>query len=274
FLHTHWYYLPVTRYIARGAMCVQHVLIMLSLCKDRDMVSAIRATPGVLRVVAAAWKATIGDRSPISSLISHSPAGRLNLAVETVSLLVKGGLSTSQFDDILEGVGGTFHNLASTLVQHYSHVAPNADLPITPRFFEVCSDFLQSSCPGEKQLQDALRPLGFVAPLISALSAIIPATISSRPSTVEMALLNLITLLGSSADSTIASADVKGREHMPLIIRLLKCFEDSVALATRSKIDASTFSQDWTDFCTLARKRLIFLKSWEVNHSSHRSRRR
>ncbi|KAJ7738932.1 hypothetical protein B0H16DRAFT_1694631 [Mycena metata] len=293
FLHTHWDYLPASRFVDQRRVCMHHAAIILALSNAHDTSTIIRATPGVRRLLATAWKGMIGD----DALFACGAAGTLDLVLDIVSLLVDRKISASHFEEVVDGVGGTIQDLASTIIRHFSRAVPHPELKITAKFVVVCFGFLHSGCAGSPQLRRALCSMDFFTPLINTLTALQGTTALEAP---WMRLNHLVGMLEGSAE--IASALKSGLlrltvaiaaliapidrneanktslliiqilqrllpqslVHYTVLVQLKKCFPSCLAFATASKIEVSAFSQDWRDFSTLAQKRLQFLDSWEA----------
>ncbi|KAJ7183900.1 hypothetical protein C8R46DRAFT_1309160 [Mycena filopes] len=294
FFHTHWDYLPVTTRMDRRMICMHHVPIILALAKAPNMLPIIRATPRVRSLLAAAWKATIED----DNLFATTPAGVLDIVSEILSLLVSEDLPESEFEEVVDGVGGAVYDLAYTISLHCSRAASCGDLKITPRFLWSCFGFLQPGCSGSAQLQSALVPTGFLAPLINALNAMFLATPTSGivnlcfrilvsmlespaaiASAIEAGLLRVTVTIAASISTADRNASTKVSTlvtqllqsllprslfHYTVLVRLRKCIHNCLAFATSSKIESSAFSKEWKDFSALIEKRLSFLGSWEA----------
>ncbi|KAJ7714897.1 hypothetical protein B0H16DRAFT_1742331 [Mycena metata] len=281
FLHTHWDYLPASRCVDQRRVCMHHAAIILALLKAHDTSTIIRATPGVRSLLATAWKGMIDD----DALFACSAAGTLDL------------ISASHFEEVVDGVGGTIQDLASTIIRHLSRAVPHPELKITAKFVVVCFGFLHSGCAGSPQLRRALCSIDFFTPLINTLTALHGTPALEAP---WMCLNHLVGMLEGSAEiaaalksgllritvaiaASIAPVDrneankislliigllqnllPQSLVHYTVLVQLKKCFPSCLAFATASKIEVSAFSQDWRDFSTLAQKRLQFLDSWEA----------
>ncbi|KAJ7731041.1 hypothetical protein B0H16DRAFT_1773358 [Mycena metata] len=234
----------------------------------------------------------IGD-----DLFACGAAGTLDLVLDIVSLLVDRKISASYFEEVVDGVGGTIQDLASTIIRHFSRTVPHPELKITAKFVVVCFGFLHSGCAGSPQLRRALCSMDFFTPLINTLTALHGTTALEAP---WMRLNHLVGMLEGSAEiasalksgllrltvaiaASIAPIDrneanktslliiqllqrllPQSLVHYTVLVQLKKCFPSCLAFAIASKIEVSAFSKDWRDFSTLAQKRLQFLDSWEA----------
>ncbi|KAJ7183891.1 hypothetical protein C8R46DRAFT_1309134 [Mycena filopes] len=265
------------------------------------MLPVIGATPGVRRLLAAAWKAIIETED----FFATTPAVMMETVLDTMSLGLKGGrLSTSNFEEV---AGGTVHDICTTIIRQCSRAAVHGELAITRHFLASCFAFLHPWCVGSVQLQSTLASLGFIAPLTNALSAILTTTALTPILTtaynadpIELCLDHLMCMLENPTE--IASAIEAGllrvtiavaasisrpdrndanrvsaiatdllREILPrslfhytVLVQVRKCMHDCSAFAIASKIEASAFAQDWKAFSALAAKRLEFMQSWEA----------
>ncbi|KAJ7661301.1 hypothetical protein DFH06DRAFT_1325616 [Mycena polygramma] len=179
FIHTYWDYLPMLgdRASQRKA-AVRHAIIICALDKDKETSVTIRSTPGVRRLLAAAWKEKISGELRFSrdSLRFNGPFHAIG---GLLAIVADGNDKESNFDEILEGVGGNITDLASTMVQHLARVEHSAsaftdpphalDPHIATIFVGGCFSFWIGNPEIRCRLTAALQSVGYIPRLITTI---------------------------------------------------------------------------------------------------------
>ncbi|KAJ6574337.1 hypothetical protein B0H19DRAFT_1230332, partial [Mycena capillaripes] len=289
FLHTYWYYLPMTKHMDEIRHCLKHSSIIVSFDRNDTTRTSkvIRSTPGVRRLLAIAWKAMIYDQE-----LSGQP-GSFYVLSDIVRILIDRTDSVANFEEVVDGVGGKIEDLALTVIRHFLCASSNSTFAGTERFLMTCFGFLRPECAGIKILDIALHSIGFIPILIATILALLrtPAVEVTElcvghlvgsldsPSKIVLALdsglLPMIIRVGVQADSSnidpirtlihqLLNKFLPGAlVHHAVLSRLKNCLQAAAASPSASAFRASIFADEWEVFCALANERLEFLDSWE-----------
>ncbi|KAJ7656779.1 hypothetical protein DFH06DRAFT_465099 [Mycena polygramma] len=291
FLHTYGDYLPIRDALTETSTCALHCIVILALDKDRKTSRVIRATPGVRRLLAAAWSALLLDG------IQGGAPPSLEIIVEMLSVISDGKEDESNFDEIVEGAGGTIQHLASTVVQHLSRACCSPDSHSTRIFIRACLAFLRDGPQTTCRLKTALHSNGFIPMLIKVVSKFYRAPEKAMETTLYELLVALRTPpnVAEAIDCgllpavvTVAGSITAGNEtddnaqviykivtglletvlplslvHYCVLAELKKCFHRTMDFAATSTIQTSLFWTLWKDLSALMKARVEFFDSWE-----------
>ncbi|KAJ7656737.1 hypothetical protein DFH06DRAFT_1298045 [Mycena polygramma] len=291
FLHTYGDYLPIRDALAETSTCALHCIVILALDKDRKTSRVIRATPGVRRLLAAAWSALLLDG------IQGGAPPSLEIIVEMLSVISDGKEDESNFDEIVEGAGGTIQHLAFTVVQHLSRACCSPDSHSTRIFIRACLAFLRDGPQTTCRLKTALHSSGFIPMLIKVVSRFYRAPEEAMETTLYELLVALRTPpnVAEAIDCgllpavvTVAGSITAGNEtddnaqviykivtglletvlplslvHYCVLAELKKCFHRTMDFAATSTIQTSLFWTLWKDLSALMKARVEFFDSWE-----------
>ncbi|KAJ7116973.1 hypothetical protein C8R44DRAFT_738839 [Mycena epipterygia] len=290
FFHTYWDYLPTAIHKDQACTCIMHSAIILNLARDDKTSDIIRSTPGVRRILAMAWKAILYDDSIFG--------GSVNLAITALSIIADRTGNDAYFEEILEGVGGSIHDLASTVIQHFhrAHSIPDE------LFLCSCFALLSAGSNNVLRLEAALRPIGFVRAIVTTLSALPDTALSlvwlcltylveiafQRPPrypdialALESGLLPVIINVGLSSTRAVEKKVKYGIQistmikdlltvalpratvHFIVVSQLKDSFPEAASLAIKSRFAKSVFTREWKSFSALVSARLELLDKWE-----------
>ncbi|KAJ6461325.1 hypothetical protein C8R45DRAFT_1220744 [Mycena sanguinolenta] len=290
FFHTYWDHLPFAKRVSRIQSCMLHSSILLALDKDEDTSKVLRSTPGVRRILAAAWKGMLYD----DAMFSRSPSGAFSIIIDIFRPLLIGATEKQAgFEEIVEAVGG-LEDLASALLQHLARARVNPNVHETGKFVFSCfgffmSDFQEAFHP----LQAVLHSMGFIPIVVTTLSSLHGTAADSG---VEMCLSYLANHLSSPSEIALALESgllpvilgIAGSTESPtngirrLITKMLdevlprslvhhtvlsllqKSLPEAIVLARDSTIHTSTFSANWIGLVSMMKARLDFFNSWEA----------
>ncbi|KAJ7467497.1 hypothetical protein FB451DRAFT_1560696 [Mycena latifolia] len=301
FIQTHWVSLPMAKRADQGEICLMQANILVALGGHRETSKVIRSTPGVRRLLAMAWKAMLHNDALFG--------GTINLIIGALSIITDSYDNEANFAEIVEGVGGSVEDLASTMIKHFDRFCANPNLPSPEVFLCACFAFFTHSNDPLWRLRAALQSAGFIRALVTTISLIygtstrvdsivavcfayIVAAFQKLPGHLEIALalesglLPVIIKVGAS----VRVADERPGRIYPMIKELLTellpratvhyvvvCqlkikLQEATDLAVKSRFHKSVFAQDWQKFSKLASERIEILQNWEaVSKSSFKA---
>ncbi|KAJ7125504.1 hypothetical protein C8R43DRAFT_30385 [Mycena crocata] len=117
FFHTYWDALPIIKNPQEQTIAaIMHCSILMKLSRDAKTANIMRSTPppGLNRLLATAWKAMIRKEALFIQFLEILPT--------VMALLSAGSNNEAAFEEIVEGVGGGIHDLASIILRHYDRV--------------------------------------------------------------------------------------------------------------------------------------------------------
>ncbi|KAJ7658159.1 hypothetical protein DFH06DRAFT_1472845 [Mycena polygramma] len=291
FVHTYWDSIPMLVELGQETAIVAHSILLLAFDKDHETAKTMRSTPGVRRLLAAAWKRMIeGD-------LRTRDHAAFDIICDLLSVVSDSNDLESNFDEVLDGVGGDINDLASTIVRHLSraHINPN---PRSVYFFVRNGlSFLRVTPEIRGRLKATLQSVGFTATLITTISklsgtlavgamdlCLFELTVAlESPSSIALAieagLLRLVITLASSV--TAADKDTDSRRtytmieellhtqlplslmHYEVLSKLEPCFTETMEFAARSTIHTSAFRTQWESLSTTMKVCVDFFHLWE-----------
>ncbi|KAJ7602444.1 hypothetical protein DFH06DRAFT_1397406 [Mycena polygramma] len=305
FIHSYWDCLPMLgdRTSQVKAM-VGHSVIIRALDKDENTSKNIRSTPGVRRLLAAAWKEKISGNIQYGSDPTHGPFLSI---VELLTIITDGKDDKSNFDEILEGVGGNITDLTSTMVQHLASVPHftsrwnNPSHVATAAYAGSCYNIWAGDFEIRCRLQTTLQSVGYIPELLTTICRFhgTPAveamnmflfelgmalrTISDIVLAFRSGLLRVVITIGASMTPVDKDAtDFRGRiykkiaemletflpwslMHYTVLAQLKQCFLDTMEFAADSMIHTSPLRTQWENLSALMRARLQFFDFWEAH---------
>ncbi|KAJ7653623.1 hypothetical protein DFH06DRAFT_1299202, partial [Mycena polygramma] len=229
---------------------------IVSLCNHPGTADKVCTTPGVLRILAMAWKAVV--------YAPRTQPERLMREVYNLTLVMPiKNRNLAQFDEVVDGVGGALQDLAATFVQHFSLGAASPNSEFTGQYLMSAGIFVVGT-PDPAPFRDALRAHPMLPTVLTTISAL-----HGTPSVQALAfcLTYLCDTLGWPPGYThVAQAIDAG--VLRVVVRLAASMKagsgnDAKAFALASDIDKSAFRTEWKDFVSLAEARLQLLHSWE-----------
>ncbi|KAJ6534109.1 hypothetical protein B0H19DRAFT_1271854 [Mycena capillaripes] len=260
--------------------------MILKLRKDRRTDEIVDATPGVRTVLCRAWMHIIeaGNSSPRQHLNNISTFLRLNLEPS----------KPENFAELLEGVGDTFFDLASTIVKHLKLVVPAPNSPVSTTTYD-------SAPRSEACFPPAMRSSGMVAAVTTLLRAVSQSDVepgvdsnhlmwncfdvigpllagpTGRTQIVEAFKAGLLPAILSAGMRN----DMKLDEHLVFLLRsLLPGFmvyrsilarmdqymyiSPELEAELRRSVMSLSFKRSWTAFVSVVKARTLLLKNYEA----------
>ncbi|KAJ7661991.1 hypothetical protein DFH06DRAFT_1397830 [Mycena polygramma] len=265
---------------------------IVSHCNHPGTADNVCTTPGVLRILAMAWKAVVDA--------PRTQPERLMREVYNLTLVMPiENRNSAQFDEVVDGVGGTLQDLAATFVQHFSLAAASPNSEFTGQYLMSAGIFVVGT-PDPAPFRDALRAHPMLPTVLTTISALHgtpsvqalafcltylcdtlgwPPGYTHVAQAIDAGVLRVVVRLAASmkAGSGDASTDPillsiklllteilpRALMHYPVLLQLSGSFQDAKAFASASDIDKSAFRAEWKDFVSLAEARLQLLHSWE-----------
>ncbi|KAJ7171027.1 hypothetical protein C8R46DRAFT_1262020 [Mycena filopes] len=281
FIHTFWDCLHVSRGYDKGAACVLHAPIIVMLARHCGTSKIIHSTPGVRRILAGSWKEILKD--DVIFLDS------VEIAILCLSI-VRTDLDNQQnFQELVDGVGGSVQDLARTIDQHF--IRANSDAAQSKKFRSAGLAFFIVTGSNRLGMESALESIGFVRTLVATastwantdpdianvcLQALLrylrkPPGYPNLAIAIECGLLQAIIKLGVTAvkdtrclagisitellDENLPRATV----HHTVVLQLKNSLPKARRLAVELGFHKSAFSREWATFSDLAQKRIDFL---------------
>ncbi|KAJ7717990.1 hypothetical protein B0H16DRAFT_1475820 [Mycena metata] len=295
FLHTFWDYLPMSRGKEEALVCVLHASIIIALARHRGTSTIVRATPGVRRILAMAWKKMLDD----DSLFLAS----LWMASQSLVILADSFSTDHNFREIVDAVGGSVHHLAATLHRHFERANSDArqstNASHSTAFIGVGFAFSFKSTVNAVRLESALTSLGFVRALVTTASTCEDVNLSNlafnllilffmRPPghpnlalAIESGLLQAIVKRGAVKGAHVKSKyyfdklldDMlpQGTVHYAVVLQLKNALPEAQELAVKLRFHKSGFSRQWKTFTALAQTRIDLLDGDWRNFSASRA---
>ncbi|KAJ7433633.1 hypothetical protein B0H11DRAFT_757731 [Mycena galericulata] len=291
FFHSYWDFLPLSDSARKIDHFIDHTTIVLSFFTHDPLQDTIRSTPGVRRVCAMVWRAIVDSDSICTD---H---GALSHITKFLCLFVEDEGNGTNFQEILDGVGGTVEDLASTMMKHLSRGSSNLHSDSTNHFLCMCMYFVEKSCANCIGLDVALGSASVVPALVKTLIALdgtahvealklcfihlqnlidIPSAPRHIAQALEAGLLRLILMMARKLTANECALDNKhissvlldlleevlprSLVHYRVLVQLRKSFPEIRKSATTLR---SPFDELWQSFLVLAKTRLDFLDSWE-----------
>ncbi|KAJ7633855.1 hypothetical protein DFH06DRAFT_686498 [Mycena polygramma] len=290
FLHSCWDSIPMMVQFCQEKVILVHSILILALDKDHETSKTMRSTPGVRRLAAAAWKSMVGgDPGPRDHATLSRIGGILSIVSDSSQV-------ESNFDEVVDGVGGNITDLASTMVRHLSRAHINPNPASIYALVRGCLSFLRINSESRCRLKVALKSEGFTSTLITAIFKLhgIPAVGAMElclleltraldsPSDIALAieagLLQLVITIAASMTATDKDANLRQiyllieqmletQLRLPLLryevlSKLASSFEEILEFAERSTIHTSAFQGQWQDLHSSIRKPLTLFMSW------------
>ncbi|KAJ7438674.1 hypothetical protein B0H11DRAFT_2358234 [Mycena galericulata] len=294
FLHTFWDALPMGANANQGMACYMHSSAIVSVSIHPDTAKIIRATPGVRRILARGWKTMVYD--------DFSLSGSMNAAIGILTILGNCFHEQNNYEEIVEAVGGTFRDLALTMVQHFVRSRSLSNLPDTSDFVISCFSFFPIGGDSIGYLKAALRSVGIIQTLVKTISALnntaaseaidlclhFLVTLFKHPPgfpglalAIEAGLLRVLVELGMSqltapgrkrTGLNMVSSQIKellevilprATVHYAVVVQLKNTLPEAEELAIKLGFHKSKFSREWRTFADLAKTRIELLDTFE-----------
>ncbi|KAJ7124108.1 hypothetical protein C8R43DRAFT_1031330 [Mycena crocata] len=175
FIHTYAESLPITKSKDASQTCISFSAIISALTFDAATKTEIQCTPGVRRFLAYAWKTNL-QYDPCWAV-----AGGIQHLLPLLYIISNRIDEGRNFEEILDGVGGSSTHLARTIVMHLDRGAAHlcrfpdyAPASLINEFMGLCmrfvgSPFLQIESPS--RLHVALQDTAFPAALVGVIIA-------------------------------------------------------------------------------------------------------
>ncbi|KAJ7452831.1 hypothetical protein FB451DRAFT_1185520 [Mycena latifolia] len=252
------------------------------------------STPGVRRMLALAWKSMLHNDTLFTT------PGSLDVAIDKLSILTHRIADEANFDEIVDALGGSVQDLASTVIQHFDRACCSPRVPGMAQLVRSCIDFLRGSSRPALRLAEALRSAGFIPVLIRTVCVLhdnavggvkiclfyLLSTIQHPPGYPHITqglgsdLLRVIIKVGSTTrvadekpgDTLRLSTMIiefltiilpRASVHYAVVSQLKKMFPEAVVFAVKSAFDMSAFSREWHNFSVLVKARLELLDAFE-----------
>ncbi|KAJ6580570.1 hypothetical protein DFH09DRAFT_1275690 [Mycena vulgaris] len=289
FLHTYWDYLPGVHAADAIDACINHSRIILMLVNHLATAALIFEARGIRSIVARAWMARLDE-----------PHAKDHLLSLLLMFLADGMDDVGNFQEIIDGVGGSLDDMVIPLIKHTSRAvgAPKSD-------FAVASIQAIMMCLGSRDqaFHSILLSRGIVPLIVSSLSALDGSKNELTYQIVAMCLARLIRYLKRpSGNAWIAAALEAGVlryiitfairavgttdstiealqpylmelvcEILPgslvsyaVVARAERAFSDVEHLSRASEFMHSPLYEDWGKVATLAKERAAVLDTWEA----------
>ncbi|KAJ7479331.1 hypothetical protein B0H11DRAFT_2423464 [Mycena galericulata] len=278
----------------QSKMCFMHSNIIVALSRHFDTAKLIRSTPGVRWILARGWKTMLYD--------DFSLSGSINAAIGILSILGDGFHEQGNSEEIVEALGGSFRDLALTIVQHFVRSWSLSHLPMTTAFVASCFSFFPVGGDSIGYLKAALRSVGIIQTLVETVSALhdTPASeaidlclrflmnLFKHPPgfpglalAIEAGLLRALVELGvskrvmrrnRSGPVQVSSMITEllqvllpqATVHHAVVVQLKNTFDDAERLAVKLDLHKSKFSREWRTFADLAKIRIELLDTFEA----------
>ncbi|KAJ6564675.1 hypothetical protein B0H19DRAFT_1374900 [Mycena capillaripes] len=262
---------------------IGHTSLILALDKHPDTSKIIRSTPGVRRILVSAWKFVLYDDE------AFGQGGAFGIISE-ILFIVTERKDMRALDEVVEAVGGSMKDLASTIIRHFASARASPNAYLTGDFIRACFPFLADSSDA---IHSLLPSMGFIPMVIAIVSSLNPTEAVDAaqlcvnyllvhlesPSEIALAmesdLLRAIINVAASIKTDKATLYPSVRDmldkqlpcslvHYVVVSQLKKCFQAATEFAAKSRIHASAFSTNWKGLAAMMKARLEFIDSWEV----------
>ncbi|KAJ7448932.1 hypothetical protein FB451DRAFT_758101 [Mycena latifolia] len=187
FLHAYWTCLPGFRASDELDACIRDASLLLTLGEHPGTSTVISGTRGARQLLARVWVAFLDDptRAPKSTTLSR-----------LLPLLMVGLADDENFEEIVDGVGGTLRDLASVLLKQLSHAAAAPKSAYTVAGVGAVIAFLGKESDPNGPLHSALLSGALIPSLVSSLIALDGTNTAMTESTSAICLSRLIHYLG------------------------------------------------------------------------------
>ncbi|KAJ7754825.1 hypothetical protein B0H16DRAFT_1541944 [Mycena metata] len=293
FIHTYWDFLPGFP-PEQGVTQIGNSMLLLQLMNHPPTQRAMFMTPGVRRMIAAAWRSMLNYHAT-----RHTRASLPELAHLLLSL-ADGLKETKNFEEILDAFGGSHRNMADAFKYQLSLATAEAKSLGAIAVLHGVLVFLESTYHPYKEFTSTLLSCGIVPSLVAALdidghmpvSAGVPYTVDGFLGTVvkyiqtspgypwitqalKAGLLRYIILFSEnevkpSNDGKYPDLKALLTEFLPngmvsyhVVTQMKKSLAEVSTLSRRDKFSRSALFEDWKVFEALVRDRVIVLDQWE-----------
>lgn len=190
FLHSYWEYLPGFHASDEVKGCLKNSSIVLLLSQHPATALAISATPGIRRILATSWAAILHDVS-----LASQEAAKLELT-RLLALLSRDIDDLSNLDEVVDGVGGSYNDLAAVIIEHISQgvAAPTSETVVT--YLGAVITVLEAR---DDPLNAALMAKGIVLSLLLAIDTLQKTTSNLALPIVQLCFILLSAYLKSPA---------------------------------------------------------------------------
>ncbi|KAJ6520671.1 hypothetical protein DFH09DRAFT_1287419 [Mycena vulgaris] len=239
------------------------------------------STPGVHRMFAETWKATLQNDKLWEKEVFDPVTDFLNVLTD-----VKG--NPDRFVEVIEGVGGSLDDLVAAVAAQFLRACAQLNYAKMDIFLWLCMQFTKDA--NNDVLDVALRSSQFSRAIITTLSTlhgaaatkslgvcfIYVALIVEQPPgypyiarALKFGLLRVIVMYAASADNNVGKTNQKIAEILQHLVRaalvsyrvvwqLREVFQDAVDLAIELHLDKTQFAEQWNG------SPLGVLNSWEA----------
>ncbi|KAJ7221500.1 hypothetical protein GGX14DRAFT_558992 [Mycena pura] len=246
------------------------------------------STPGVHRMFAENWKATLQDDDLWQKEVFDSVTDFLNVLVD-----IKG--NPDRFLEVIEGLGGSLDDLVTAVAAQFLRACAHPNYAGMDAFLGLCMQFMMDANNGV--LDAALRSSQFSRAIITTLTTLHSAAAAKKSLEVclfyvalivaqppgypyiaralKFGLLRVIVVYAASADNNVGKTNQKIAEILQHLLRaalvsyrvvrqLREVFQAAVDLAIELHLDKTQFAELWNGFSASVQDRLGVLNSWEA----------
>ncbi|KAJ6479504.1 hypothetical protein C8R47DRAFT_1198201 [Mycena vitilis] len=167
FIHVYRDSLPAATNTSEMFASFIHALVILALAQHMPTRGAIESTPRVRRILAMAWKALICNDG------LWAQAGTYEKVLRLLVLLAPRPGQPSDFEEMIEAVGGDLTDLASVFVTHVSR-AQTMEAPKhrIASFLALCMSLFSAGNDGLLLFRTAVQSFNLVPALVTAILAL------------------------------------------------------------------------------------------------------
>ncbi|KAJ6498647.1 hypothetical protein DFH09DRAFT_1446420 [Mycena vulgaris] len=297
FLHVYWECLDHTlhRRFSKYTTYSLFLMVVLALDTDAQTSQAIDATPGVRMIVAHAWVLVLDTHN-------DQRERRLRDVGRFLQLILKPSL-LANFEEIVDGVGGSLFDLAVIVVKHIRHVVPAADSPTSVATIHNLSGIFKLLIaaphhPPDTRLRSYLVDNGIVTTLVTLIRALAAGTTPLAPKIMfsafsmldpmitgpgHMGILAIIEALKAGLLLAVLASSKKNDHNLDLQLQyvlrstlpnsmvyvdVVTQIAESMGMHFATKLTGSRpsemFIADWAAFNSFAHKRITFLRSYQA----------
>ncbi|KAJ6507527.1 hypothetical protein DFH09DRAFT_1438006 [Mycena vulgaris] len=297
FLHVYWECLDHTlhRRFSKYTTYSLFLMVVLALDTDAQTSQAIDAIPGVRMIVAHAWVLVLDTHN-------DQQERRLRDVGRFLQLILKPSL-LANFEEVVDGVGGSLFDLAVIIVKHIRHVVPAADSPTSVATIHNLSGIfkLLIAAPHhtpDTRLRSYLVDNGIVTTLVTLIRALTAGTTPLAPKIMfsaftmldpmitgpgHMGILAIIEALKAGLLLAVLASSKKNDHNLDLQLQhvlrstlpnsmvyvdVVTQIAESMGMHFATKLTGSRpsemFIADWAAFNSFAHKRVTFLRSYQA----------
>jgi hypothetical protein len=275
---------------SRSELHLTYLSIITSLSQDAEVLSTIKSTPGVRVFFTKGWVAAVDDAHTSKDLFRRL----CDFLIRDIN-----AKDPRNFQELIEGSGGTVNDLALLIVKHIRRVVPEKNHALADEDgFDLLAVFIlleAGGCLFDGPLHDALVANGLVKCVTTALCAVCGSAILITEQLIPLCLAVLVSHISTfpgfpwlkeALDGGLLRAILLcASRRMPItfvplnylisevvpaslvyhsvLSRLRTALDDAKDLADTPEFRASPYVREWTNFAELATERLAIMERYD-----------